>query len=553
MDYEEEVLPAFSATPGPKPKFAASPLRRRFFANPASLQPNALCPRASIACSPLKRPVPGLIRDTFRLAWDSLYWNTRKSWHIARGRRGQCPCQVSSDSGKARETGCEAVLAYASPARFRRVCPLLTTRANGDWACSVDAEDVRPFWGRAAFLLGVAAFVVLLLASIAAFGLMRGIGYDVSYRDIVWPPAWGEFHRTQADFYRQRAAAALAEGDLAASLLLLSNAYELEPTHYQTGIQLAQLWQSGQPLLSDQTYARLLAEHPYRRDDTSRAWFRALLARGDFGGVQRLAGQRILHSGADVSPAWTQAFLFSTRQLGDPAGIDALLASAGLAPWLSTLLSAERELYRRPAAGRIEIITTAALAADRPHVLFHWLGRLLDEGRADLVFPRLLENDSILENRDRLRLQLDALAVGAPPAERAALVRHLLDRPASPPVYELLSSHLAAHPDRELLAAYAEKLARDPLPPGDARYPQLLAFFAACGAHRDAALMQTASAWLADTAGQEIKFLPPVRDAFMRIPAAARLENILPALQPMPLETTYALYARLSPPPPFPL
>ncbi len=496
--------------------------------------------------------MPGLIRDTFRLAWDSLYWNTRKSWHIARGRRGGCPCQVSSDSGRAREPGCEAVLAYASPARFRRVCPLLTTRANGDWACSVNAEQVRPFWGRAALLFGGGALALLLLASLATFGLMRGIGYDVSYRQIVWPPAWSEFRSTQADFYRQRAKSALDESKLAESLLLLSSAYELDSTHYPTGIQLAQLWQISQPLLSDQTYARLIAEHPDRREDTAQAWFRALISRGDFGGVQRLAGQRLLYSGTAPSPGWTQAFLFATRQLNEPAGIDALLAAADVPPRLADLLTAERELYRQPAERRIEIITTAANTTREPHVLFHWLTRLLDEGRADLVFPRLIEPDAILENRDKLRLQLDALAVANLAGERSALIRQRLRQPLTPPVCELLSSHLAAHPDRDLLAAYADKLAREPLPPSDARYPQLLAFFAACGAHRDAALMQAASAWLNAAAGREIQFLPPARDAFMKMPAGARLENILPALQPMPLETIYALYARLSPPPPFP-
>lgn len=496
----------------------------------------------------------GLIRDTFRLGWDSLYWNTRKSWHIARGRRGCCPCQISSDSGRARETGCEAVLAYSSPARFRRVCPLLTTRANGDWACSVNSENVRPFWGRAILLLGGGAFASLFLVSLAAFFLMRGIGYDVSYRQVVWPPAWSEFQSTQADFYRQRAMTALAEGKLAESLLLLSNAYELDPGHYPTGMQLAQLWQTGQPLLSDRTYARLHAEHPERRQDTAQAWFRALLARGDFGGVQRLAGERLLHSGPTPSSAWTQAFTFATRQLNEPAGIDALLAEPELPPAIAALLNIERELYRQSTARRIEIIDTAANETRDSYALFHWLNRLLDEGRADLVLPRLAARDSLLGNREKLRLQLDALAVGGLAAERSALVHQLLERPTTPPVCELLSSHLAAHPDRELLAAYAAKLARDPLPPSDARYPQLLAFFAACGANRDAELMQTASAWLNAAAGREIQLLPLARETFMRLPTPpARLENILPSLQPMPLETIYALYARLSPPPPFPL
>jgi hypothetical protein len=491
-----------------------------------------------------------LIRDTFRLAWDALYWNARKSWHIARGRRGRCPCQIASDSGRAHQTGCEAILAYASPARFRRVCPLLAARAVGGWTCSVNAEDVRPFWGRASLLLGGGALIIVLIASLAAFALLRGIGYDVAYRQIIWPPAWSEFSRIQADFYRQRAIAAMDAGNRTEALLLLSNAYELDPSHYPTGIQLAQLWQIGQPLLSDRTYARLLADHPDRRQDTAQAWFRGLLARGDFGGVQRVAGERLLHSGPSPSPAWTQAFLFATRQLGAPEGIDALLAEPELPAQIAALLKIERELYRQPATRRVELMDTAAREAGEAHALFHWLNRLLDEGRADLVLPRLTEQNSPLENRERQRLRLDALAVGGFAAERGALIRQLLTRPTTAPVCELISSHLAAHPDREFLKAYAEKLSREPLAPSEALYPQLLAFFAACGVHRDAELMQTAIGWLNAAAGREIQILPAARDVFMRLPLGARLENVLPALQPMPLETTYALYARLSPPPP---
>ena len=492
----------------------------------------------------------GLIRDTFRLGWDSLHWNARKSWHIARGRRGRCPCQIASDSGRAHQTGCEAILAYASPARFRRVCPLLVARDGGGWMCSMNAEDVRPFWGRAALLLGGGALALLLVASLAAFTLLRGIGYDVGYRQIVWPPAWSEFSRIQADFYRQRAISAMDEGKRDEALLLLSNAYELDPSHYPTGIQLAQLWQIAQPLLSDRTYARLLADHPDRRQATAQAWFRGLLARGDFGGMQRLAGERILHSGPSPSPVWAQAFLFATRQLGAPDGIDALLVEPKLPPRVAALLNIERELYRQPAARRIDILDTAAREAGDAHTLFHWLNRMLDEGRADLVLPRLTERNSLLENREKLRLQLDALAVAGRSAERALLVRQRLERPLTPAICELLSSHLTARPDRELLAAYADKLAREPLPPSDALYPQLLAFFAACGEHRDAALMQTATGWLNQAAGREIQVLPAAREVFMRIPVGVRLENVPPALQPMPLETTCALYARLSPPPP---
>lgn len=494
--------------------------------------------------------MPGLIRDTFRLGRDALFWNTRKTWHILRGRRGACPCQVRSDSGRAHETGCEAAVPYDSPARFRRVCPLLARRPGGGWVCSVNAESVRPFWGRALLLLGGSALALALLASIAAFGLMRGIGYDISYRQLVWPPAWSEFGSVQADLYRQRAMDARAAGRISESLLLLSNAYELQPSHYPTGIQLAQLWQTSQPLLSDRTYARLMIDHPDRAADTAQAWFRALLARGDFEAVQRLAGERILRGGGDSASAWLQAFVFSTRQLREPEAIDALLRSPGLPASLAPLLAAERDFYLHPATTRAELAAGYATAATTPYAAFHWLRRLLDEGQAGLALPLISAPASPLGNREKLRLQLDALAILGRDSERERLVLLLLERPVSAALCELLSSHLAQYPSPALLAAYAAKLRRDPLPDDEARYPQLLAFFAACASHRDEALMQTAADWLNAAAGREFRALAAARDAFMRFPSAVRLESLLPALQPMPLETTYALYARFSPPPP---
>lgn len=494
--------------------------------------------------------VPGMIRDTLRLGRDAIFWNTRKTWHILRGRRSACPCQVRSDSGRARETGCEAAVAYESPARFRRICPLLVQRPAGGWVCSVNAEDVRPFWGRALLLLGGAALATVLLVSISAFALMRGIGYDISYRQLVWPPAWSEFSGIQADLYRQRAIDARSSGRIAESLLLLSNAYELQPSHYPTGIQLAQLWQTTQPLLSDRTYARLMLDHPDRAADTAQAWFRALLARGDFGGVQRLAGERILRGGGDSVSAWLQAFVFSTRQLREPEAIDALLRAPGLPPSFAPLLASEREFYLHPAAERAELASRLAASATDTYTAFHWLRRLLDEGRAELALPLLSAPASKLGNREKLRLQLDALATLGRDPERETLVLRLLERPTSAALCELLSSHLAQYPSPVLLSAYAAKLERDPLPADDARYPQLLAFFAACASHRDEVLMKAAADWLNAAAGREYLTLAAAREAFMRFPSGARLESLLPALQPMPLETTYALYARFSPPPP---
>ena len=493
----------------------------------------------------------GWLTDTFRLGWGALFWNTRKSWHIARGRRGRCPCQVASDSGRAFETGCEAILGYRSPARFRRVCPLLARRADGNWVCSADAGDVRPFWGRAMLLLGGASFAALVAASLAVFALFRGIGYEVRYTQIVWPPAWRDFRKIQADYYLERARAARAAGEMPEAILHLTNAYELDPRDFRTGMLLAQLWQASQPLLSDETYTRLFSEHPERRAEIAQAWYRALLARGDFGGIQRIAGERLLHSGAAPSAAWVQAFLFATRQLGETSGIERLLAQKDLPATLVPLLRLEQSLYARPAARRIELLSESAARATDPFVAYHLLQRLLEEGRGDLVLRVAVTPGGPLGNRERARLQLDALAQLGRADERAARVRELLAQPTQPALCELLSSHLIAWPDRALLADYAAKLEREPLPPGDAVYPQLLAFFVACGVQRDPVLLADAARRVNTAAGRDFRTLAAVQALFLH-PSPPRPGAFLPALQPFPLEATYALYGRWAPPSPFP-
>ncbi|MBC8010222.1 MAG: hypothetical protein H7067_09005, partial [Burkholderiales bacterium] len=354
----------------------------------------------------------------------------------------------------------------------------------------------------------------------------------------------------QADYYLARARESRAAGDISASLLHLSNAYELNHD-YRTGMLLAQLWQAGQPLLSDQTYTRLFTDHPEQRPEISQAWYRALLARGDFGAIQRVAGERLLHSGPTPSAAWSQAFLFASRQLGDPAGIARLLEEPEVPRTLTPLLNLERSLYVLGPTERADALAAAAARSLDPFTTYHVFQRLLEERRADLVLPLLTSPGVTLDDRENARLRLDTLAVLGREAERAALVRQLLSRPTHPAICELLSAHLIAHPNLALLTDYSAKLAREPIPPGEAVYPQLLAFFAACGVHRDPALLRDAAEHVQTAAGRDFRTLGAIEALFLAPRATLRPGAFLPVLQPLPLEVTYSLYTHYSPPPPF--
>ena len=83
----------------------------------------------------------GWLGDFLRFWWGLLYWNTRKGLFRLNRDQASCPCQNPSDSGRARETGCDAAHYWHQPARFRRVCPLLVETPDG-LRCSVDTRDV---------------------------------------------------------------------------------------------------------------------------------------------------------------------------------------------------------------------------------------------------------------------------------------------------------------------------------------------------------------------------------------------------------------------------
>src|SRR5580658_6015424 len=110
--------------------------------------------------------VGGWCADLGRFAGTVIPLNLRKSLFRLRRGRGICPCQTPSDSGKAGETACEPVASWHEPRRFQRICPLLRQRPDGAWKCSVNAAEVRPFWGRAAAWVGGSTAAAYLVATL---------------------------------------------------------------------------------------------------------------------------------------------------------------------------------------------------------------------------------------------------------------------------------------------------------------------------------------------------------------------------------------------------
>jgi hypothetical protein len=243
--------------------------------------------------------VVGWLADFFRLAWGLLYWNARKTqFRLSRGRM-RCPCQSPSDSGRALETNCGACMQRAKPARFKRVCPLLTETPHG-LRCAANTADVRPFWNLTGLYYGGTLAAIYLAGVIGVFGFLRIVGYPISIVHVARPGLWHRVPQARGWFFVERANRAFAAGKTSEGLLFLVNAFEFDPRNYAVGLTLARHYQLLQPTTSDQFYDRLMREFPGQRDTTSQDWYRALIARGDFVQAATLAALGDLYGALDL-------------------------------------------------------------------------------------------------------------------------------------------------------------------------------------------------------------------------------------------------------------
>lgn len=489
----------------------------------------------------------GWITDFFRLAWSYLYWNARKSAYRRRGAQGRCPCHHPSDSGRAWETACAAITHWSDPARFQRVCPLLGRNASGAWRCTADRADVRPFWGRAAVFYGSAVLVTYLAATLAVFVFLRSVGYGVTLPGVLWPPAWEKFTAIRSEFFLEKYRASVQAGDMQSALMSLSTAYSLEPQNYGAGRQLARLWQISQPLYSNQVYRRLINDHPDQAEATAQVWFRALLARGDFNGVESLAAERLL-AAPERSAAWLNAFLFANRRTADAKRRAALASNPALSATGRFLLALSEDLAALTDARdiRSRLLVAAAGAGDSLS-FYHVCRELIARGSPAEALDWMERRSGLLGARDLVSLRLDALAALGWAGTLQNEVRSLLEAPAAPVIAELLSAHLIRYPDAAVRELVFTRFAESPFPADDAGYAAYLALFCAAGAGRDAPRVEWAASRIQALLGNDFRGLGAVGASLLDGNRTRRIENYLPALQPLSLEVTYALFEHYSP------
>jgi hypothetical protein len=484
-------------------------------------------------------PVTGWLTDLLRLFWALFYWNARKTVFRLRRRRRASPCQSPSDSGKAYETQCEACASWNHAGRFRRVCPLLVETADG-LRCSVNTEDVRPFWGRALGYYGGTALTLYLLAALTVFLLLRTIGYELDYAAVAWPPAWHRINESRAQYFAQKGFAAYAANNIREAVFALGIACELDPQNFRAGITLARLWEISQPELSDGLYARLLKTHPAQAAATAALRLHALLARGDFERLRDAARQQIAADPANAGPS-LHALIFATRRLHEDTPIQQLLAEPAGVPWRPVL---QTELLWR--SGRTPE-AAARLAQPwippHPYFAYYQLRQLLALGRPREALV-LLQAYGALVPGDEAAATL--LAVNAQLGQQAELLRDAgtwLDASPTPAVVELLATHLVRYPNAELLRLVFTRLGPAPLPPTEAGYRAYCALFCATGVAGDRDRLHALTVALKERTGAVFVTLNAAEDFFLGQSASSRIESFLPALT-LPVETLYALLER---------
>lgn len=483
----------------------------------------------------------GWTADFLRFWWALAYWNARKTWFRLNGaHRDSCPCQAFSDSGLALDSRCEAVAGWQQPRRFRKVCPLLVETKDG-WRCSVDAERVRPFWGRALVFGGGALLAIYLAASVVLYATMRVTGYQVSYRTMVLPWHWSQLRNSQEQLHAMRAQEALAAGNYPAAILSLQTVCQLNPQNYPAAITLASLLQiAGQPSVAEHIYERLMQDIPEQRPATAQIWFRVLLARADYAQIISLA-TAMLSEDSGHREAWLHALVFAARQANDEEALGKLLSGEqGLPDWCVEVARTEQLIMLRHVDAALPRLTRRFPLTAGNYLPYYQVDRLIRLGQPDQA-TRLLDNyGNRLPADEATLLRLRAFQAKGWTSLAESESENLLQYPLSPRLVALLGAFLIEHRASELLPRYLERFLQAAPPLTTESLPLYQASYLVAEIGGETALAQQVLTRVNAFTRSDAK---PLRGlALLLKDGAARTQvNTLLPLIPLPLEVVYAI------------
>ncbi|HET7536106.1 MAG TPA: tetratricopeptide repeat protein [Candidatus Didemnitutus sp.] len=487
----------------------------------------------------------GWLGDTVRMTWALLYWNARKSAFVLKRRRGRCPCHHPSDSGRPMETACEAVLDWRQPARFQRVCPLLTRNSQGTWVCRVSANEVRPFWVRAFAYYGGAVAAVVLLAGFGVWGALVGIGYHVTPRQVFWPPAWRELKQARVQLFIDQARSHYQAGRVREAIAALAVAHELAPDNYPAGMMLAQFYQAGNPDAADTIYLRLSQTHPENRNEIARTWFRSLLARGRLADVVELSRRQLAADSAQAA-AWTHALIFSARVMKKPDLLAAAAADPKLPSETRAVLQLEAAVRTAPAADVHRLLLEAPLPTAFPYAREQRTELLIEFGYPQEALGLLAGSQVALGGRDVVRLALDAMAKAGDHERVRREASGLLapTKQIGPGELTVIAQHLIRYPDSDLLATVVAALSRIDKAPPEQLLEVHLNLLCATGVAGDKARFATVRAAAQATGLMGSALTQRVEDFFFGARKFQRVDVLLVGIPFMPLDVTYLLLER---------
>jgi tetratricopeptide (TPR) repeat protein len=488
--------------------------------------------------------VTGRIGDFFRFFWALFYWNTRKTWFRLRGaQRDDCPCQTYSDSGHAFDSRCEAMLHWQQPARFRRVCPLLVQTPQG-WRCSVNAESVRPFWGRAFLYAGATVLTLYLMATLAVYGALRLARYDASYLAVAWPLRWGELRDSQEKLYATRAQRALQAGNYQEAILSLERVTQLNPRNYAASLALAGLnLVAGRTHVAEHIYQRLMRDVPEHRRQTAQIWFRDLLARGAYPTIKDLA-TIMLNEDPGERTAWINALLFACRQTSDHAYLGKVLAeNPHLPDWCTELIGIEQLLLQGHLDRALPRLTRVHRQPPTGYVPYYQADRLLRHGATDQALDLIRAYGRLLPPDEAGFLRLRIYQAKDWPALIKSESDTLLGYEMAPRIVAQFCALLIAHPDAELFARYADRFAAANLPVDNGTASLYQATFVAATVTGDTHRASEVVARISQYTSSDARVLRGLGELLKDGRADPRLARILP-LVPLPTEVIYAILDR---------
>jgi hypothetical protein len=483
----------------------------------------------------------GWIGDFFRFWWALFYWNTRKTWFRLRGaHRDDCPCQNVSDSGLALQTRCDAIIHWHQPARFRRVCPLLKETPDG-WRCSVEAEGVRPFWGRAALHAAGLLLAFYLAGTVVAYAGLRVARYEVSYLSVAWPPRWRELRNAQERLYATRAQQALARHDYQDAMLSLEMVCQLNPRNYSAGLALAGLSQvAAQPFVAEHIYERLMRDVPEQRLQTAQIWFRVLLARSAYDKIIPLAGAMLSEDPEQRAP-WLNALLFAARQSQDSGALRyILLQNPHLPDWCTELITIELDLLENRPDSAWPALMHIRHDAPSNYIPYYQVEQLLRQGRTDDANTVLTAYAGQLAADDAVFLRLRIFHAKRWTSLIGTEFDTALQYPLSPRLAAKFCAYLVTYPAPDRTARFLDKFFKEGPAISAETLPLYQAAYLAAGRTDDAIRSGRLRAALAKFTAADTRVLDGLIELLQAGKPDPRLTRILP-LASLPIEVVYAI------------